>query len=47
MYKKRILEVVGGLVGKVVKLDFNSDSKTKGCFSRMAIFVDLDKPLVS
>ncbi|MBA0582286.1 hypothetical protein Gorai_024437, partial [Gossypium raimondii] len=47
LYKKRILEAVGGLVGKVVKLDFNSDSKTKGRFSRMAVFVDLDKPLVS
>ncbi|MBA0868827.1 hypothetical protein Goshw_019315 [Gossypium schwendimanii] len=47
MYKKRILEAVGGLVGKVAKLDFNSDSKTKGCFYRMAIFVDLDKPLYS
>ncbi|MBA0761516.1 hypothetical protein Gotri_024148 [Gossypium trilobum] len=47
MYKKRILEAVGGLVGKVVKLDLNNDSKTKGPFSRMAVFVDLDKPLVS
>lgn len=34
-------------MGKVVKLDFNTDSKTRGRFARMAVFVDLDKPLVS
>ncbi|MBA0608961.1 hypothetical protein Godav_021106 [Gossypium davidsonii] len=47
MYKKRILEAVGRLVGKVVKLDFNSDSKSKGRFSRMTVFLDPDKHLVS
>ncbi|MBA0843111.1 hypothetical protein Goarm_000325 [Gossypium armourianum] len=47
MYKSRILEVIGELVGKVVKLDFNTDSKTRGRFARMAVLVDLDKPLVS
>ncbi|MBA0845519.1 hypothetical protein Goarm_022752 [Gossypium armourianum] len=36
MYKQRILEEVGGLVGKVVKLDLNTDSKTKSRFARMA-----------
>ncbi|MBA0731108.1 hypothetical protein Golax_025506 [Gossypium laxum] len=47
MYKRRILEAVGGLVGKVVKLDLSTDSKTSGYFARMVIFIDLDKPLVS
>ncbi|MBA0734685.1 hypothetical protein Gogos_018583 [Gossypium gossypioides] len=47
MYKRRILEEVGGLVGKVVKFDLNTDSKTRGCFARMVVFVDLNKPLVS
>ncbi|KAH1098274.1 hypothetical protein J1N35_015195 [Gossypium stocksii] len=47
MYKTRILEEVGGLVGKVVKFDLNINSKTRGCFARMAISIDLDKPLVS
>ncbi|MBA0611888.1 hypothetical protein Godav_012539 [Gossypium davidsonii] len=42
-----ILEVVGGLVDKVAKLDFNTDKKTRGCFTRMTVFVDLDRPLVS
>ncbi|MBA0693030.1 hypothetical protein Goari_010544, partial [Gossypium aridum] len=47
MCKKRILEAVGRLVGKVAKLDFNTDNKTRGHFARMIVFVDLDRPLVS
>ncbi|MBA0837318.1 hypothetical protein Goarm_009487 [Gossypium armourianum] len=42
-----IISQVGGLVGKVAKLDFNTDSKTRGGFARMTVFVDLDRPLVS
>ncbi|MBA0828704.1 hypothetical protein Goarm_013347 [Gossypium armourianum] len=47
MYKRRILEEVGGLVGKVVKFDLNTDSKTRGRLARMVIFIYLNKPLVS
>ncbi|MBA0557658.1 hypothetical protein Golob_014712 [Gossypium lobatum] len=32
MYKMRILEAVGGLVGKVVKLDLSTDSKNQWLF---------------
>ncbi|MBA0575115.1 hypothetical protein Golob_027861 [Gossypium lobatum] len=35
------------MVGKVVKLDMNTDSKTGGRFARLAVYVDLEKPLVS
>ncbi|MBA0566262.1 hypothetical protein Golob_011094 [Gossypium lobatum] len=42
MCKRSILEAVGGLVGKVAKLNFNTDSKTRGGFARMTVFVDLD-----
>ncbi|KAH1113800.1 hypothetical protein J1N35_007178 [Gossypium stocksii] len=38
MYKMRILEADRGLVGKVAKLDFNTDSKTIGHFARMVVF---------
>ncbi|KAK5836146.1 hypothetical protein PVK06_011902 [Gossypium arboreum] len=47
MCKERILEAVGGLVGKVAKLDFNTDKKTRGYFARIVVFVDLNRPLVS
>lgn len=35
------------MVGKVGKLDFNTDSRTRGRCARMAVYVSLDKPLVS
>ncbi|KAH1115137.1 hypothetical protein J1N35_008515 [Gossypium stocksii] len=46
MYKKKILEAVGGLVRKVAKLGFNTDSRTRGRFARIVVLVDLDRPLV-
>ncbi|MBA0599696.1 hypothetical protein Gorai_005904 [Gossypium raimondii] len=45
IYKMSILEAVGELVGKVAKLDLNTDSKTRGHFARMVVFMDLDRPL--
>ncbi|KAH1091414.1 hypothetical protein J1N35_018671 [Gossypium stocksii] len=34
------------MVGKVSKLDFNTDSKTRGRYARMAIYANLGRPLV-
>lgn len=34
------------MVGKVAKLDFNNSNKARGIFAPMAIYVNLDKPLV-
>ncbi|MBA0597812.1 hypothetical protein Gorai_007601 [Gossypium raimondii] len=47
MYKGKFLWEIGGMVGKVAKLDFNNSNKARGIFARMAIYVNLDKPLVS
>ncbi|KAG8478885.1 hypothetical protein CXB51_028724 [Gossypium anomalum] len=47
LYNHKIITEIGGLVGKVVKLDMNTDSRARGCFFRMAVYVDLDKPLIS
>lgn len=47
MYKHKILVEIGGLVGKVTKLDLNIDNRIRGRFTRMAVYVNLDKPLVS
>ncbi|MBA0583886.1 hypothetical protein Gorai_014727 [Gossypium raimondii] len=46
-YKKKILEEIGGMIGKVAKLDFNTDKRTRGCFIGMAVYVNLDKSFVS
>ncbi|PPS07537.1 hypothetical protein GOBAR_AA13110 [Gossypium barbadense] len=47
LYNRKIITEIGELVGKVVKLDMNTDSRTRGLFARMAVYVNLEKPLVS
>ncbi|MBA0722967.1 hypothetical protein Golax_003595 [Gossypium laxum] len=47
IYQKQILMEIGGMVGKVTKLDFNTDSKARGRYACMAIYVNLGRPLVS
>lgn len=38
---------IGGMVGKVTKLDFNTDSKTQGRYAHIAVYVNLGRPLIS
>ncbi|KAH1064796.1 hypothetical protein J1N35_029783 [Gossypium stocksii] len=45
--KKRILEEVGSLIGKVMKLDLRTDSGARGQFARISVSIDMDKPLTS
>ncbi|KAK5839365.1 hypothetical protein PVK06_008144 [Gossypium arboreum] len=47
MYKRAILEAAGGMINKVAKLDFQTDKKVKERFVRMAIYINLERPLVS
>ncbi|MBA0772585.1 hypothetical protein Gotri_007931 [Gossypium trilobum] len=47
LHKRRILEEIKNLVGKVVKLDFMTDTRSKGQFTWMAMYIILEKPLVS
>ncbi|KAH1121895.1 hypothetical protein J1N35_005055 [Gossypium stocksii] len=47
MYKRRILLEIGGTIGKVAKLDFNTDAGFWGRFARLAVYVNLEKPLIS
>ncbi|MBA0753008.1 hypothetical protein Gogos_021638, partial [Gossypium gossypioides] len=47
MYKRQILREIGGLIGKVEKLSFNTDNGVRGRFARMAVYVNLDKALIS
>lgn len=41
------MPVIGGLIGKVVKFDMNTDNITRGRFAPLAVYVNLDKSLVS
>ncbi|MBA0700582.1 hypothetical protein Goari_027097, partial [Gossypium aridum] len=47
LYNHKIITEIGETVGKVVKLDINTDSRTRGRFARLVVYVDLEKPLVS
>ncbi|KAH1045830.1 hypothetical protein J1N35_036614 [Gossypium stocksii] len=47
LYNRKIITEIGELVGKVAKLDLNTDSRIRGHFARMTVYVNLDKPLVS
>ncbi|KAG8471909.1 hypothetical protein CXB51_036497 [Gossypium anomalum] len=47
LFNHKIITEIRELVGKVVKLDMNIDSRTRGRFARMAVYINLEKPLVS
>lgn len=46
-YRKKVLKKIGSLVGKVAKLDLNTDNRVKRTLCRMAVYINLNKPLVS
>ncbi|MBA0870459.1 hypothetical protein Goshw_012629 [Gossypium schwendimanii] len=45
--KRKILGEIGGLIGRVAKLDLNIVNRSRGRFVKMAIYVNINKPLVS
>ncbi|MBA0617994.1 hypothetical protein Godav_027394 [Gossypium davidsonii] len=45
MYRKSVIKTIGEMVGRVIKLDDNTGSALRGKFVRLAIMVDLYKPL--
>ncbi|XP_016675865.1 uncharacterized protein [Gossypium hirsutum] len=47
LYKRKIIEAIGGLIGKVVKLDTQTDNQIRGRYARLAVYINLDKPLIS
>ncbi|KAK5818915.1 hypothetical protein PVK06_023865 [Gossypium arboreum] len=47
MYKRKILVEIGGMISKVAKLDMNTDNRARERFTRMVVYVNLDKLLVS
>ncbi|MBA0730341.1 hypothetical protein Golax_025577 [Gossypium laxum] len=47
LYKRYILEEIESLIGKVTKLDFETDKGSRGKFARMAVYINLEKPSVS
>ncbi|KAI9113694.1 hypothetical protein K1719_014945 [Acacia pycnantha] len=46
-YHKSIIRSIGGVFGEVIKVDYNTESGDRGKFARIAVMIDLTKPLVS
>ncbi|KAL4279049.1 hypothetical protein GQ457_03G029200 [Hibiscus cannabinus] len=46
-YTKSLFRHIAAAIGKVVKVDYNTEEGKRGRFARLAIIVDLHKPLVS
>ncbi|PPR90069.1 hypothetical protein GOBAR_AA30618 [Gossypium barbadense] len=47
MYKRKTRWEIGGMIGRVIKLDFNTDNGVRGRFARMTVFVNLGKAFIS
>ncbi|CAN1797716.1 hypothetical protein LINPERHAP1_LOCUS21394 [Linum perenne] len=46
-YHAQVLTSLGNLIGKTVKIDFNTQRAERGKFARIAIEIDLNEPLLS
>ncbi|KAL4325829.1 hypothetical protein GQ457_11G022230 [Hibiscus cannabinus] len=45
-YSKSLFKVIAILLGEVIRIDFNTDDGRRGCFARLAVVVNLDRPLI-
>ncbi|KAI9122035.1 hypothetical protein K1719_006724 [Acacia pycnantha] len=46
-YHKSIIRSIGSVFGEVIRIDYNTESGDRGKFSRLAVTIDLTKPLIS
>lgn len=46
LYHESVLKQIASLLGKLLKIDYNMSSEKRGKFSRIAIELDLSKPLL-
>ncbi|KAL4363545.1 hypothetical protein GQ457_04G013420 [Hibiscus cannabinus] len=47
LYKRSFLETIGNQIGSVIKVDFQTDNGCRGRFARLAVSLNLRRPLVS
>lgn len=46
LYDKRSLRIIGSVMGEIVKVDYNTAAHHRGKYARIAVVIDLNKPLV-
>ncbi|KAL4303003.1 hypothetical protein GQ457_10G018810 [Hibiscus cannabinus] len=47
LYKPSLITELGECIGRVIKLDYQTERGRRGRFARMAVSIDLNKPLIS
>ncbi|KAK9046473.1 hypothetical protein V6N11_052360 [Hibiscus sabdariffa] len=47
LYKRSLIEEIGNCIGPVIRIDYQTENGCRERFARMAIRIDLNKPLVS
>ncbi|KAL4385105.1 hypothetical protein GQ457_15G005980 [Hibiscus cannabinus] len=45
-YSKALFRRIAGVIGKVIKVDYSTQAGERGRFARLAVMVDLNKPLL-
>ncbi|QHO28219.1 Endonuclease/exonuclease/phosphatase [Arachis hypogaea] len=46
LHNEKILRNIGGLIGRICKVDYNTSHLCRGKFARLCVKVDLTKPLL-
>ncbi|MBA0790121.1 hypothetical protein Gohar_014788 [Gossypium harknessii] len=46
MYKTSSLKGIGEMIGSMIMIDYKTDNSGRGRFAKMAINIDLSKPLI-
>lgn len=46
-YHKKILRMLGYLIGTVIRIDYNTELASRDKFAQIAVEIDLEKALVS
>ncbi|CAN1853756.1 Putative ribonuclease H protein At1g65750, partial [Linum perenne] len=47
LYHKQILSSLGNLIGKTVRMDYNTQTAERGKFARITVEIDINEPLVT
>lgn len=46
-YEAQVLKEIGGAVGKVLRIDTHTASEARGCYARLCMQIDVDKPFIT
>ncbi|CAI0427373.1 unnamed protein product [Linum tenue] len=46
LYHKEVLTSIGNLIGRTIKLDYHTLNQRRAKFARLAVEIDLGKPLI-